>query len=171
MTTQDEMDSPVTRRELREELAITRTGLREELAITRTELREEIRATENRLMSGLGAIVDQMATKDELALIRSQMATKDDLALIRSQMATKDDLALIRSQMATKDDLALLRGEMSQLRADLSTDIARHTNAILEHTRTMIGVIDDKYQGLPGRVTKLEEERNVPRPKRRRAAR
>jgi hypothetical protein len=54
-----------------------------------------------------------MATKDDLALIRAPMATKDDLALIRAPMATKDDLALIRAQMATKDDLAQMRAEMA----------------------------------------------------------
>jgi hypothetical protein len=54
----------------------------------------------------------------------------------------------------------------------VSTEVARHTNAVLEHIRTMITVVDEKYKDLPARVTKLEQARNTSKPKRaRRAAR
>ena len=50
-----DLDRPVTRRELREELEVTRRELRKELEVTRHELREELQAcaTKEDLKAGL----------------------------------------------------------------------------------------------------------------------
>ena len=41
--------------------------------------------------------------------IGENLATKDDVAMLRNEMATKEDVAVLRSEMA------LLRGEMREL--------------------------------------------------------
>ena len=47
--------------------------------------------------------------------IGENLATKEDVAVLRSEMATKEDIAALRSEMATKEDMAILRGEMREL--------------------------------------------------------
>ena len=97
-------------------------------------------------------IIEQMATKvdlanvrDEVATVRDQMATKaelaavkDDLAAVKLQMATKDDLAAIRIEMATKNDLGRLEttmhGEFEQVHLRL--------DAIDRRVDTRIGQIE-----------------------------
>jgi hypothetical protein len=97
-------------------------------------------------------IIEQMATKvdlanvrDEIATVRDQMATeaelaavKDDLAAVKLQMATKDDLAAIRIEMATKNDLGRLEttmhGEFEQVHLRL--------DAIDRRVDTRIGQIE-----------------------------
>ena len=64
------------------------------------------------LAEGIG---ENLATKEDMAMLRGEMATKEDLAVLRGEMATKEDLAVLRGEMATKEDLAILRGEMCEL--------------------------------------------------------
>ena len=110
-------------------------------AVTRAQLRKEL---------------ERFATKDDL----KAYPTKDDL----KAYATKDDLRA----HPTKDDLAIWAGALehriigrvgellqTQL-AQFSADIARQINAILTLSRHEIAVLDEKYQDLPERVTRLE---------------
>ena len=55
-----DLDRPVTRRELREELAVTTSALRGELAVTTAELREELAALAAQFRA-------EFATKEEIA--------------------------------------------------------------------------------------------------------
>ncbi len=64
-------------------------------------------------------VVENMATKDDIAAIRAEMATKDDI----KDMATKDDLATglasVRAEMATKDDIAGIMAELAEIKMRL----------------------------------------------------
>jgi chaperonin cofactor prefoldin len=123
--------------------------------VTRGELRDEIDRLEQKFESRLA----QMATKADLAEMATkadlaEMATKADLA----QMATKADLA----QMATKADLAQMATKADlntwgrALVEHLMTELARHTKASQEALSMQISTIDDKYKDLPARVSHLE---------------
>ena len=63
-----------------------------------------------------------LATKEDLAIVRQDMATKEDLAIVRQDMATKADIkdmatkaevAVVRQEMATKAEVAAVRQEMA----------------------------------------------------------
>ena len=92
-----------------------------------------IATTVESLRERTDTIIEQMATKVDLANLRDEMATlkdematkkelalvKDELATVKEQMATKDDLAQIRREMATKNDLdrleTTMHGEFEQV--------------------------------------------------------
>ena len=80
-------------------------------------------------------------------------------ARIESRFDTKLDH--LEARIETRFDTKL-----DQWGNRLSAELAQHTNRILEETRSMIRVIDDKYEP---RVSKLEA--TVFAPKRRRATR
>ena len=61
-------------------------------------------------------IGENLATKDDVAMLRNEMATKEDVAILRGEMAVlRNDVAMLRNEMATKEDMAILRGEMREL--------------------------------------------------------
>jgi len=109
---------PVTRDELREELARypTREDLREELA--RYPTREEL--------------------KEELA----RFVTREDVGLWMQTIAQQHQV-LVSEIRASHDVL---------LRA-----IGRAARVAAEEHRRELGVLDDRYRDLPGRVTALEQ--------------
>jgi hypothetical protein len=75
------------------------------------------------------------------------------------------------SRLETKTEA--LSVEIRQSKDQLSAELAQHADRILEETRKMVGVFDQKYSDLPGRVDALEQSlpRELPpkRPRRRRA--
>lgn len=97
--------------------------------------------------------MDRPVTKRELVEILDERLanypTKGELERALARYATKDDVQQICSIWA----LGLER-KVDQL----SVDLARHVNAILEAVRGQIGVVDDKYKDLPPRVKKLEDK-------------
>lgn len=50
-----------------------------------------------------------------------------------------------------------LEQRIDQRFEQMSIDLARHTNAILESFRIQISAIDDKYKDLPGRMKHVED--------------
>jgi hypothetical protein len=123
--------------------------------VTRGELREEIQRLDDRLDhldQKFEQRLAQMATKADLA----QMATKADLA----QMATKADLAEMASKMATKADLEIWGGALLER---LLIELARHTKASQEALSTQVSTFDDKYADLPARVSRLEAAMFAPK--------
>lgn len=109
LKTEDDMDHPVTRRELREELA-------------------------------------RYATRDEL----------------------REELARALTDYPKRQDLEAWAGALNAKIDALSGELAQHANRILESTREMVGVIDEKYNDLPRRVTALEAKVFPPKRQRRR---
>ena len=53
-----------------------------------------------------------LATKEDLAIVRQDMATKADIAAVRLEIAAKEDFAAVRREIATKEDFAAIRQEM-----------------------------------------------------------
>ena len=48
--------------------------------------------------------------------IGENLATKDDVTMLRNEMATKDDVAVLRSEIAgLRNEIPVLRGEMREL--------------------------------------------------------
>ena len=40
--------------------------------------------------------------------------------------------------------------------AETKVDLARHAGAMMEHTASLVRVVDDKYKDLPGRMDRVE---------------
>jgi chromosome segregation ATPase len=129
--------------------------------VTRSELREEIQRLDDRidrLDQKLEQRFAQMATKADLAQMATkadlaQMATKADLDQRFAQMVTKADLDQRLAQMATKADLEIWGGALLER---LLTELARHTKASQEALAAQISAIDDKYADVPARLNRLE---------------
>jgi protein required for attachment to host cells len=156
-------------------------------SVTLGELKKELKqalkpmATKNEL--------ERLATKKDLERLATKkdlegLATKQELEALAATMATKKDLEGLATKkelegLATKKELEGLatKKEFGELRVELhksiemvmtymdarftqqSVELARHVQAVLEEVRTMIRAVDDKYADLPGRVSRLEEDR------------
>ena len=163
MSESSEMDQPVTRRELREDLANfpTKAELREELANfpTKAELREELANFPTK-----AELREEFATKAEL---REELGSLK--AELREELASKLDL-----QTMTRLLLCEMDSRETRLRADMAAqfehfehrivttlrdDLAHHFRAAEESMRSQISALDEKYADLPGRVTALEARR------------
>ena len=122
----DEMDAPVTRRELKEELALTRGELRVEMDVLRSELR-----------------TDMADLRTEL---RTDMADlRTDMADLRTELKT--DMADLRTDIAAQH---------RQLVVDMGAEISRQFGVALDTVRGWIRAVDDQYRDLPKRVATLE---------------
>lgn len=80
--------------------------------------------------------------------IRGEMATKNDIAMIREEMITKEDLKLFR--LETKEDLEYLKRE-------LTTEISRsaaHTSKEMSRLRDWIKDIDERLMDLEAKQVK-----------------
>ena len=100
-------------------------------------------------------IGENLATKDDVAMLRNEMATKDDMAMLRSEiaglrgeMATKEEVAVLRSEiaglrneMATKDDMAVLRNEIPVLRGEMRELEQRMTIRLGAMIAAAVGII------------------------------
>ena len=142
MSNATDMSTPVTRAELREELAkmATKAELREELAkmATKADLREE---TEK--------IRAQMATKTEL---------REETDKIRAEMATKTDLEVLGRALLARIESGehRLSTQMNDMEQRLHLELAGYARAHHEQMVSLISIIDEKYADLPGRVKRLE---------------
>ena len=100
-------------------------------------------------------IGENLATKDDVTMLRNEMATKEELAMLRSEiaglrgeMATKEELAVLRSEiaglrneMATKDDVAVLRSEIPGLRGEMRELEQRMTIRLGAMIAAAVGII------------------------------
>ncbi len=146
---------------------------------TKADLKSEIR-------EALANYARKADLKSELA----NYPTKNDLTL--ANYATRADLDIVVGALCARIKDEVVAGEhrlcadfvtsQQRLRNELGEDFARQTGTILEAVQAMIGVIGEKYkalsarvsplEGLPARVSRLEEAVFAPTaPKRRRARR
>ena len=132
--------SPVTRAQLREELSRypTREELREELRRypTREELREELA---------------RFVTKDEFGLFVQTVGAQHD-KLWKAVEWNAGETKALRAEIEQLVHLSAQRHE------ELLREIGRTARAAAEEHRRELGVLDDRYRDLPGRVTTLERE-------------
>lgn len=143
----DDMERPVTRGELREELTSypTKEDLRDALANY---------PTKEELDDGLAKLKTELRVE-----FREEFATKVDLQnmtrLLLREMETREHRMLDRMDTM----FTTLRSDMATMRVELTGELAQHTRAIEESTRAQIAALDDKHADLPRRVTALEAER------------
>jgi hypothetical protein len=166
-----DMSTPVTRDELRSEIAPLATKAEIAPLATKAELRAEIAplATKAEIAllatkAELRAAIALLATKAELRAAIAPLATKVELRAAIAPLATKAEIA----QLATKVELELwggallarlegvLRARFDAFEHRVLADLARHTNAAFESMSTHMSVIDEKYNDLPPRVSRLE---------------
>ena len=78
--------------------------------------------------------------------------------------------ARLETKLETKLDLKLdaFRDEVRVQLKHLSVELAQHANRIIDTMKEMVGVVDEKYNDLPGRVAVLEAKVLPPRRQRRR---
>jgi hypothetical protein len=136
-----DMSTPVTRDELRAEIAALAT--KAEIAPLATKAEITPLATK--------AEVAQLATKAELRAEIALLATKAEIA----PLATKVELELWGGALLARLEGAL-RASLDAFEHRLLADLARHTRATFESMSTQISVIDEKYNALPPRVSRLE---------------
>jgi hypothetical protein len=177
MASNTDMSTPVTRGELREELAVLKQDIgdlaaKQDLLATKQELaglatKKDLAdlATKQELaglatkkdLADLAAKQDLLATKQELA----GLATKKEVA----ELAAKVDLLARVTQQelaerATRRDLEIWGGalvaRMDGMEHRLSAELARHARAIQESMQAQVSASDEKYADLPGRVRRLE---------------
>ncbi len=172
MTEPADMSHPVTRVELREELATypTRAELREELATypTREELRETLREelatypTREELRETLREELAKYPTREELReTLRGELAkypTREELHHELAGFATKADLELWGSAIMERTS-AEIRTEVRAIK----TDVQQVVQAALEQFQSYVRTSTEPYQDLPGRVTRLEAKVFPPR--------
>lgn len=106
----------------------------------------------------LHAAIAPLATKAEIV----PLATKAELQEAVARLATKAELescfeALLAHIESREQRLVDQIGKrIDGVEQRLLTELARHTNAVFEAMSGHIAVIDDKYKGLPERVSRLE---------------
>lgn len=125
-----DMSHPVTRAELREELASYPT---------REELRETLRT--------------------ELASYPTRAELRETLRTELAAYATKADLEVWAGAIIARTDEHLERRldeRLSVFERRVGAEIAHQIRAAYELFRTDIRALDDKYNGLPPRVDRLE---------------
>jgi hypothetical protein len=130
MSNADDMDRPITKREAFE------------LFITKGELHDVMK----NLFDYLDKRFESIDKRFEVILETNAGEHAATRAAIRLENAAEH--AAIRRENAA---------EHATTRAFMSSEIARHTAANAEQSRSELVVVDDKYKDLPERVTKLED--------------
>jgi septal ring factor EnvC (AmiA/AmiB activator) len=90
------------------------------------------------------------------------VATRRDLRDALANHPTRDELhqalevwsGALRAEMRQQG--TELRQEIAELRHDLSGDIARAANVMIEEMRRTVGFVDDKYRDSPARLDAVE---------------
>jgi hypothetical protein len=94
-------------------------------------------------------------TRDELREELRELVTRGEL---------RDELAQLENRMERRFDAKLdlwggaLLARITESEKRMVSEIARHTQAVLESMAKQISVVDEKYQDLPGRTDRLELE-------------
>src|SRR5262245_55001948 len=105
--------------------------------VTREELREELSRYE---------------TCEELEQALARLATKDELGqfvqlFMQEQKKSAEALSAMEQRLT-----ATIRGDMAAQEERLMVEIGRAARVAAEENRRAIGVLDDRYRDLPGRV-------------------
>jgi chromosome segregation ATPase len=164
MTNVEDMSSPVTRGELREELV--RFEPRFEAIDQRFEQVDRRFEQVDRRFEQVDRRFEQVDQRFEQVDQRFEQVDQRFEQVERRLEHISGELSEVRSTMATKHDLEIWGGalldrftqEMRAMEKRLQEDLARHSRANHEDTVKQIAAIDQKYADLPPRVSKLEGE-------------
>jgi hypothetical protein len=130
----------------RADLDATTVALREEIAASKDELRQEIAASKDELRQEIAASKDEL--RQEIAANRGEIAgLRADLHGIDLKIASAMNFVAERFSV-----------QFAAFRNDMLREMARMTAANSEQNRREIGVVDEQYRDLPGRVSTLERE-------------
>ena len=93
------------------------------------------------------------------------MDEHEDMTAPVTRGELREELAKLEKRFDLKLEVwgGALADRISRLEKTLYTELARHTNAILEALQGRVSVIDEKYADLPGRVAKLERKVFAPK--------
>jgi len=143
-----DLDRPVTRGELREELQVirhelqlTRRDLQEELQLTRRELQGELQGTRRELQEELQETRRELVTRREFQEELQLLATKEDLRNLRDELRTHFDIVAesFKSQFGTLHDW-----------------VQANTNGLATRVEQLENGHGARLLSLEGRVTHLE---------------
>jgi chromosome segregation ATPase len=166
------MSTPVTHGELQEVLSQVKQDHGRELREATAPL-----ATKAALDAKLDAAIAQLATKAELQAAIAPLATKAALEMwggavvARFQHAEKRLDNLERGQEQLIGLVQQTQQQIQHTEQRLIAELARHTSAFQEATRTQIKASTEPFDDLPGRVSRLETEVFGPAPRDRRKRR
>ena len=126
--------------------------------------RELLQSISDIIIGKIGAITDNMATKEDL----SNMATKEDLSNMAtkediSNMATKEDLSNMAtkediSNMATKEDLSSMATKEDISNMATKEDISNIRAEIRENSNLILSAFDQTEQKMYARFDKVNED-------------
>jgi gas vesicle protein len=141
------------------------------IPVTRGELRAELK----QLRLEIQQAIAPLATKVELELWGGALLERMGQQLREGMQQMQQQMQQWRQEMQQQMQQwrQEMQQQMQQWQQQMHSDLARHTGAIHESTQAMIRVLDDKYAGLPGRVSVLEaavfdqRPRGAPRSRRR----
>jgi hypothetical protein len=114
--------------------------------VTQAQLVAELKATRAELRQEMGEMRAEL--RQEIAGVRTE--------LVGAIHHVVETFGARFDQM--HDDMVAMRRDMATMHADLSRQIAGAARAAAEENRREIGIVDDKYRDLPGRVAVLERE-------------
>ncbi len=122
-----------------------------------------IAANVESLRDRIESMSDQMATKDDLALLREQMVTKDEFVPLREQVDYMGgQLESMRAQMATKGDIARLEAkievEVTTIRGDIE-QVHLRLDSIEHALSARLGQIEAEVSRLRSVVYLLVKDR------------
>ena len=126
--------------------------------------RELLQSISDIIIGKIGAITDNMATKEDLSNMAtkkdiSNMATKEDISSMAtkediSNMATKEDL----SNMATKEDISNMATKEDISNMATKEDISNIRAEIRENSNLILSAFDQTEQKMYARFDKVNED-------------
>jgi hypothetical protein len=144
----DEVNAPVTRAELREEL---------KNHPTRAELKAELDPIRDALKQHDLRFDAMMATMGEMfAAIGQQIAAIGQrlVGMEQRMVGTEQRMGAMEKGMGAMEQR--IGQQMVAMEQRLTDELRRHTSSSADASRSELAVVDDKYKDLPERVTKLE---------------
>jgi chromosome segregation ATPase len=135
--------------------------------VTRGELRAELAQFEIHLDQKLEQRLAPLATKAELEIWRGALLARiesGEQRLIRRIDGLEQRFDGLEQRFdGLEQRFDGLEQRFDGLEQRLLTELARHTRAIYESISTLISIIDEKYADLPPRMSRLEAEVFAPK--------
>lgn len=97
-------------------------------------------------------------TRETLEQALAPYATKDDLAQVVQTMAQQHESLLETIQTSYARLVETIQTSVSASESRLMVEIGRAARVAAEEQRRELGVLDDRYRDLPGRVSALERD-------------
>jgi predicted transcriptional regulator len=120
--------------------------------VTRGELREELAQFEHRIDDKIDDKVDRLERKFDDKVDR--LERKFDDKIDRLERKFDNNLGLWGGALAAQ--ISELAAQMRESETRMLNELARHSQAGFESMTTRISAVDEKYNDLPARVARLE---------------